>query len=57
MQRFMMIRKSMWVLMLTIFGFAGILNAGHYGKRDIVETAVSAGSFNMLAAAECLSIR
>lgn len=39
------------MVILIFFGFVGILNAGSYGKKDIVDTAVSAGSFNTLVAA------
>ena len=46
-----MVRKSFVLLIMIFFGFAGILNAGYYGKKDIVDTASSAGSFNTLVAA------
>ncbi len=46
-----MIRKMIVSAILITFGFVGVLNAGHYGKKDIVDTAVSAGSFNTLVAA------
>lgn len=46
-----MIRKSFVILVLVTFGFVGILNAGYYGKKDIVDTAMGAGSFNTLVAA------
>ena len=46
-----MIRKLFIVTVLFTFGMAGVLNAGYYGKKDIVDTAVSAGSFDMLVAA------
>ena len=46
-----MVRKSIVFLVLIFFGVTGILNAGYYGKKDIVDTAASAGSFNTLVAA------
>ena len=55
-----MVRKTLIIVSLIFFGFVGILNAGGYygkknpgyhGKKDIVDTAVSAGSFNTLVAA------
>ena len=46
-----MLKKSFIILILITFGFVGILNAGYYGKKDIVDTAVSAGSFNTLVTA------
>ena len=46
-----MLKKTLIILVLITFGFVGILNAGYYGKKDIVDTAVSAGSFNTLVTA------
>ena len=46
-----MLKKTVGILVLITFGFAGVLYAGAYGKKDIVDTAVSAGSFNTLVTA------
>ena len=46
-----MVKRIMISAVLISFGLAGILNAGYYGKKDIVDTAVGAGSFNTLVAA------
>ncbi len=55
-----MVRKALIILSLIFFGFVGILNAGGYygkknpgyhGKKNIVDTAANAGSFNTLVAA------
>ena len=46
-----MLKKSFIILVLITFGFVGILYAGSYGKKDIVDTAVGAGSFNTLVTA------
>ena len=46
-----MVKRIMILAVLISFGLAGILNAGYYGKKDIVDTAVGAGSFNTLVAA------
>ncbi len=47
-----MVRKSIISIIALIFlGTAGMLNAGDFHKKDIVDTAVKAGSFNTLVAA------
>ena len=46
-----MVKKLIASILMILFGFVGILNAGYYGKKNIVDTAVSAGSFNTLVAA------
>jgi len=54
-----MLKKTFTILVLITFGFVGILYAGYYGKndpgyrgkKDIVDTAVGAGSFNTLVTA------
>lgn len=47
-----MVRKIFVGSILVFFGLIGILNAGGtFAKKDIVDTAASAGSFNTLVAA------
>ena len=47
-----MVRKIFVGSILVFFGLVGVLNAGGtFAKKDIVDTAASAGSFNTLVAA------
>lgn len=46
-----MVRNIYIMIGLIFFGLAGVLNAASHGKQDIVDTAVSAGSFKTLVAA------
>jgi uncharacterized surface protein with fasciclin (FAS1) repeats len=51
-RRYNMRAKVLIVSLLLLFGAASALNAGGYGmKKDIVDTAVGAGSFETLVAA------
>ena len=46
-----MLRKSLtWLSIITLVT-TGFVYAGYYGKKDIVDTAAGAGSFNTLVAA------
>jgi hypothetical protein len=46
-----MVKKVLVSVIMITFGFVGMLNAGNYEKKDIVDTAASAESFNTLVAA------
>ena len=46
-----MLKKSILTATALFFLFTGALYGGYYGKKDIVDTAASAGSFNTLVAA------
>jgi hypothetical protein len=49
--RIIMVKKVLVGVIVITFGFVGMLNAGNYGKKNIVDTAASAESFNTLVAA------
>jgi amino acid permease len=50
-RRIIMVKKVLVGVIVITFGFVGMLNAGNYGKKNIVDTAASAESFNTLVAA------
>jgi uncharacterized surface protein with fasciclin (FAS1) repeats len=51
MRRIIMVNKIVISVIWVTFGLAGGLNAGYYAKKDIVDTAASAGFFKTLVAA------
>ena len=46
-----MLRKGLSIFVIVTVVAVGTVYAGYYGKKDIVDTAIGAGSFNTLVAA------